>query len=434
MILDNIVEYLLIISLVGGYASANFSKTSLSERRVELYDIDELEEHLDSTNIDITYKGIITSNLSTVFYNNTFFMRCNLEILNGSNQSNSTTITKTRKKQQLIWKYDFYDHIDLIYVEFDFTNTTHFIKKFGYEYYMFSYRIINENNKFMKRQLITDKNKTLTIHKAEKIPYVVCVTFFKKNITNSSEPCSSLAEQIQNDENAHDVNLCIDVLSHSQKSMLIKKHDSTYDEVMVGFILCLIAFLLVAITLVHFYIERPKKKRLANALRAFIQKNSHQFHISHSSHKLSNIKHYPTSPAIILTKPASSESFNCHSNNRPGAESDSENESLLSVNGIYNHLNHSTQSKEDHNNNNAPYHHREKKSFFFLGEPIKEEEDNNSPSSNYNSYSSPSRNETGENESETGTQINKTLIDHSNDEQSLESVSHILDSKPWASK
>jgi hypothetical protein len=97
-------------------------------------------------------------------------------------------------------------------------------------------------------------------------------------------------------------------------------------------------------------------------------------------------------------------------------------------------LNHSTQSKEDHNNNNAPYHHREKKSFFFLGEPIKEEEDNNSPSSNYNSYSSPSRNETGENESETGTQINKTLIDHSNDEQSLESVSHILDSKPWASK
>lgn len=375
-------------------------------QRIKFFNKNIIESLFSNKSHNDYYKGLITNNSTESIYN-LFLKKC------GSNDSEIVNNTIHDSNYiELIWKYQLFEQEHCIHVEIDFSNTTRFIREFGYEYYMFIYRRINEKNTYMSRQALSDRTKTLTIHNAKRVPYVICLTFFKNNIINSfdsenntkndrNQSCANKQEYARfmyNDENLHDVNLCIDVLSSYQIEKF-RHYDTKSGEVMVGFILCLVAFLLVAITLVNFYIERPKKKRIASAIRTFIQKN--QFHTSTSNAKLV-MKHTATSPAIVLTQP-SSENFNNlrrHSGESEERTTPEENQNLLSVATRTNNdiiSNTKPRTALTSNNPSTPT----KKSFFFIGESIKEEEE---------------------------------MLTSPDNEESLVSVSHILDSKPWATK
>jgi hypothetical protein len=187
---------------------------------------------------------------------------------------------------------------------------------------MFSFREFTKKNVHLKRQQVVDRVNSLTIHRVNIRPYVICVSFFKRNKTDeqdtflerlSSSPSSeslnedtssdrtlnetsseisseTSSESVDNvncddlsleltviDESVHTFDLCIDV--DTQVHFLSGGSPSHYDKidrelVMVTFIMCLLAVVLCVITLANYFIERPRKQRIRKQLGDFVHKYS----------------------------------------------------------------------------------------------------------------------------------------------------------------
>jgi hypothetical protein len=97
---------------------------------------------------------------------------------------------------ELKWRYQFLESAHCIRIELDLGNVTHFKSVFNYSHYMFSYRELRHRNTHVKRQPIVDKVNTLTIHRVNIRPYIVCVTFYKGVEINYSKSDGSEPQNI----------------------------------------------------------------------------------------------------------------------------------------------------------------------------------------------------------------------------------------------
>ena len=92
-----------------------------------------------------------------------------------------------RQLHELVWRYQFYEAQHCIRVELDFGNVSRFREVYDVNTYMFTFREFSKKNVHLKRQELVDEVNSLTIHRVNIRPYVVCVSFFKTNSVNSEE-------------------------------------------------------------------------------------------------------------------------------------------------------------------------------------------------------------------------------------------------------
>ncbi len=92
---------------------------------------------------------------------------------------------------ELKWRYQFLESAHCIRIELDLGNVTRLKTLFNYSYYMFSYRELSRRNTHVKRQPIVDQLNTLTIHRVNIRPYIVCVTFYKSVELNYTKPSAN---------------------------------------------------------------------------------------------------------------------------------------------------------------------------------------------------------------------------------------------------
>ena len=211
-----------------------------------------------------------------------------------------------KRLHELTWRYQFYESQHCIRVELDFGNVTRFKEIYEFNNYMFSFRELSKKNIHMKRQEIVDEVNSLTIHRVNIRPYVVCVSFFKKtknlnteevlppaqaanastNATSDADDdddspgltCNDLGSILQDDERVHDVDLCVDIDTqvHFLSGGNAGGHSKVDRElVMVIFIMCLLVVILACITLANYIIEKPKKEALRKKLGDWINKHTH---------------------------------------------------------------------------------------------------------------------------------------------------------------
>lgn len=135
-----------------------------------------------------------------------------------------STIEANANRLELVWRYQFFESSHCIRVELDLGNLTQFRQVLNYNYYMFSYRELGSKNVHLKRQLIEDQTNGLTINRAYIKPYIVCVSFFKRDFslltrnhtvnrtTNQTMiDCRNFSQELLDDQKLQNVDLCIDI-------------------------------------------------------------------------------------------------------------------------------------------------------------------------------------------------------------------------------
>jgi hypothetical protein len=363
---------------------------------------------------------------------------------------------------ELTWRYQFYESQHCIRVELDFGNATRFREIYELTNYMFSFREFTKKNIHMKRQEIVDNEvNSLTIHRVNIRPYVVCVSFFKQNKSLSTDnlapsssssnmstvsstnettnddgsesgglSCEDLESILAKDERVHDVDLCVDI--DTQVHFLSggnSGHHSKMDRelVMVIFIMCLLVVILACITLANHIIEKPKKEALRKKLGDLIHKHTthggaHQSLIN-SANSLNNnkgsrdsLKNAITTPAITL-----SDYSRDTVGGGGGASSSQIFNRVHSPNNFLEKLSESENEESDPLLNSAPIvtSMTSPRVKFDIGEVIQEEESPAITQKNSSDkiQSDPDSNTSGENET---------------DKECLKTISHLLDDKPWS--
>jgi hypothetical protein len=352
---------------------------------------------------------------------------------------------------EITWRYKFFESLHCIRVELDFGNLTHFFNLFGYKYYKFSYRELGLKNSYSKRNLITDQTNSLTIHRVNIRPYVVCVTFYKKNVNSMFESsiaaetssnstnnnstvvtataadesvrltCEQVHGELISDERMHDADMCVDVDTQAHflghiTDMEEANHEETTDRelLMVLFIIVLLVALMAIITFTHYLIEKPKKRKMLSALRDYIVKKSHGPGYHTSSHSSLN-KDNKGGPSILITDFSSTTSLSGHhmsSTHLVPHEEAKESDTLLpptanatctrAIEPIGVNLHNSVFTPVTANvaDPTGGMH----KVLFHIGETIIEEPSGSSE---------------------------KSLSGLDNNEECIKSISHLLDDKPW---
>jgi hypothetical protein len=196
-------------------------------------------------------------------------------------------------------------------------------------------------------------------------------------------------------------------------NMEAEHHETSGELVMVIFILCLLVFILGVITFTHYIIEKPKKRKMLKALRDYLQRKSGGGTNVNSmvcSQNSLGSKRRESNPAIVVTDhSASSNQLNKHVEHGNGAESDpllsAQNSSLSKFEVIP--LSSMNSGFMPVTGNTVDQQGQMHKVTFNIGETIIEE--------------SPSQSEV---------QLNQNLEESPN-EESLKTISHLLDDKPW---
>lgn len=203
---------------------------------------------------------------------------------------------------EITWRYQFFESPHCIRVELDLGNLTKFKNSLNFGYYMFSYREFGKGNHHLKKQIIDASINTLILHRVYIKPYIVCVTFYKNNpkfyeanssviISNKNETtrttplnCTDFNDLFLNDDRVHDADLCVDIDTQAHFLSAINsdtensgRTDVERELIMVVFIICLLVFILSLITIAHYIIEKPKKRRILQAWYQYI-KNPSQHH------------------------------------------------------------------------------------------------------------------------------------------------------------
>lgn len=133
-----------------------------------------------------------------------------------------SSIEANANQLELVWRYQFFESTHCIRVEFDLGNLTLFRQVLDYSYYMFSYRELGSKNIHLKRQLIEEQMNGLTISRAYIKPYIVCVSFFKRDFSMRPVPlnqtsnqtmidCRNFSAELLDDQKLQNVDLCIDI-------------------------------------------------------------------------------------------------------------------------------------------------------------------------------------------------------------------------------
>lgn len=295
---------------------------------------------------------------------------------------------------EISWKYQFFESPHCIRVDIDFGNITKFKNSLNYAYYMFSYRELGRSNIFLKRNPIIDQINTLVINRVHLRPYIVCISFYKKNpqFNENSTECAQMRSALLEDERVHDVELCVDIdtPTHFLSALNSDVHGLNgidRELVMVIFILVLLVLLLTIITIAHYLIKKPKKEYL-ESFHNYINKKSQ----SSGNH------------SVIQS--------NVGSNNSLTIKEKTHNP-YITVTDYSKSMNNQEESKETDPLLNKPNTQKcdLKKAEFTIGETILEE----SPNSSQIRMSS------------------KNPEDPEENEECIKSISHLLNDKPWSS-
>lgn len=323
------------------------------------------------------------------------------------------------------FRYQFIESLHCVRVELNLGNVTKFTELTNFKYYMFSYRELTKTNNYLKRHVLNESTNSLVVYKAHLKPYIICVTFYKQkykssitkndNFTNStaSLDCSEFNEFIMNDERTHDIDLCIDIDTQLHFLSQPPEHEEfslsqNRELLMVVFIVCLLAVILLLITAGHYIIEKPKKRRVLQALRTYLQKKTHgQTDNSTNLINNSSLALFPNQresrsangPSITVTDFSSSNTLNGNSKTSNNDESEpKESDPMLSP------------AKSDHWNSLQYNDHASHKVTFSIGETIYEEP------ATFN---------------DTVNEVNEDAANSNPNEDAVKSVSHLLDDKPW---
>jgi len=237
-----------------------------------------------------------------------------------SNQAAEEPNFKTFSKQvaSVTWRFQYMESHSCIRVELDLgRNITAFKNVFNYNYYMFSYRELSHRNKFDKRHPIVNSVNVLTLNKVHARPYIVCVTFYSQkipestvnNITESNNmTCEDYSKFIRGDNRAHDVNLCVDIDTHSDfMSMPVKAKVNALTAhlnpklIMSIFIIILLVIMLAMITIAHYIIEKRKNpKNVLQGLSSLIKSSPPKIMVTDFSSKSSCMNSEPREADYLL--------------------------------------------------------------------------------------------------------------------------------------
>ena len=350
-----------------------------------------------------------------------------------------------KKTFNFTWRYEFFESPHCIRIELDLGNITQFKSMFNLNYYTFSYRELSRPNIHLKRNPINEPINSLVIHRVHIRPYIVCVSFYKNhlgyfptngnyNINNNTEydrdqfisemNCSNYNEMLLDDGRIHDVDLCVDIdtndhfLSLDFEAPHENGHGLSAELIMVLFIMCLLVVILVLITFANYLIEKPKKRQMLKALRDYLQKktNSNDNHtqlninsVACSQNSLNHMKinnRKDSNPAIVVTD-FSNRPVNENGESDPllGPSGSASKFEVIPLNSLNNGFTPITANTIDQT---GQLH----KVTFNIGETIYEE--------------SPSASEIGL--SEAAKKEEENPID-----ESVKTISHLLDDKPWLS-
>lgn len=294
---------------------------------------------------------------------------------------------------EINWKYQFFEAPHCIRVDIDFGNVTKFKNSLDYAYYMFSYRELGKTNIFLRRNPIIDQINTLVINRVHLKPYIVCISFYKKNplFNENSTECSQMKRALIEDERFHDVELCVDIDTPAHFLSALNSDVHGFDGidrelVMVIFILVLLGLILVIITIAHYLIKKPKKKYLESFQNYINRKsqNSGNHSVIQSNVGSNNsliIKEKTHNPYITVTD---------YSKNMNTQEEPKDTDPLL--------------------NKTNPQKSELKKVEFTIGETIMEESPNSSQ-----------------------IKIVNNILEPEENEECIKTISHLLNDKPWSS-
>ena len=249
------------------------------------------------------------------------------------------------------------------------------------------------------------------------------------------------------DERLHDTELCIDIdtLHHF---LAMDMHDTedpsqiNNELIMVIFILCLLGVMLFTVSVAHYIIEKPKKKRMLRVLMEYVQRKRNNNHGNNATAAATNNSMNQNSasgshnslskagggsgPAITVTDFSNSSRNLTHNSSYASNKSEDgkESEPLL-FNATQAE---SYSSSSSGNNSTFPVPSRVR---FQVGETIIEESSSDSQiqlniDANNESDSALVPNTTGTEEEA----ANKSGEAEPN-EECLKSISHLLDDKPW---
>ena len=236
----------------------------------------------------------------------------------------------------------------------------------------------------------------------------------------------------EHEERAHNIDLCVDV--DTQVHFLSGGHEDdqghqqiNHELIMVIFIMCLLVVVLVVITLAHYLIEKPRKERIRKQLGDFVNKfhnkNNHgnTQSLINSASSLNNNKEsssslYKSTAGPIITI---SDYSNGSSSGTPSA---SQFNRIHSPSSFLERLSESEHEESDPLLAGPATVTTLHKVKFDIGEAIPEEETSPVISSSSKSggkiQSDPDSNSSG---------------DLDVDQKCLQSISHLLDDKPWMS-
>jgi hypothetical protein len=161
-------------------------------------------------------------------------------LIDGYLQQCPAAVAEESGRIELFWRYQFFESAHCIRVEFDLGNLTRFALALDYSYYMFSYRELGSRNIHLGRQPIVDAVNSLTISRAKIKPYIVCVSFYKRdspilaNTTGNASnvtiaECKRFRQELRDDQKLQNIDLCIDIdtpthflSQHGKKTIIIK--------------------------------------------------------------------------------------------------------------------------------------------------------------------------------------------------------------------
>ncbi len=247
---------------------------------------------------------------------------------------------------------------------------------------------------------------------------------FNKAINLTQNDCNEYNDFITKDERFNDIDLCIDIDTQLHFLSAPIEHHKRFNGIdpellMVIFIICLLAVILLIITIGHKLIERPKKKRILQQLRHRLYNNQKKAHdtpenqsglINSSSQAIFKDAKLMTNngPTITITDCSSTHAFNKYEDEPKETDAMLRTDYTPPLFTINNNNNSNNDFTHNGNNNNNNNNH---KVTFVIGETIFEE-----PSVLNDSIL-----------------VDSTDTDNNNanNEEAIKSVSHLLDDKPW---
>lgn len=197
---------------------------------------------------------------------------------------------------------------------------------------------------------------------------------------------------------------------------------------MVIFIMSLLIVILIVISVAHYFIEKPKKRRMLHALRSYIHRKAHSKNNNTNSANASNVgshaslnKTKDSGPVITVTDYSQ---FNSQDRIDEAKETDSLLENNNNTNGVQGQVSQGSILKSDVPSAFVPVFNDTRKVMFHIGETILEE---GSPSS-----SQAKLQEEANNKNSSSSGMENDVINEENPE-CIKTISHLLDDKPWSS-